>query len=74
MRKVIKHWTTIRNCMAGLALVCAMLAAGTSDFHVMEMGEEAPTTVNKLMVTAVVLMIPTIIHLIGEYIKEKTNY
>ena len=73
MKKIIKHWPTIRNCMAGLALVCGLLAAGTSDYHVMELGTEAPATVNRLLLIGFVLMLPTIFYLMAEYVKERTK-
>lgn len=73
MKKLIKHRHSIRNIMAVLGLVCCILAAGTSDFHVMELGEQEPTSVSRLLIAAGILLLPTIIYLIREYVKEHTK-
>ena len=73
MKKLIKHWHGIRNTMAALSLVCCILSAGTSDYHVMELGEPEHASVSWLLIAAGILLLPTIIYLIREYVKEHTK-
>lgn len=73
MKKLIKHWHVIRNTMAALSLVCCILSAGTSDYYIMELREPEPASVSWLLIAAAVLMLPTIVYLIGEYVKERTK-
>jgi hypothetical protein len=73
MKKLIKHRHSIRNIMAVLGLVCCILSAGTSDYHVMELGEPEPESVSWLLIAAGILLLPTIIYLISEYVKDHTK-
>lgn len=73
MKRLIKHRHSIRNTMAAIGLVCCILAAGTSDYHVMELGEPEPASVSRLLIAAGILLLPTIIYLIREYVKEHTK-
>lgn len=61
----------IHNVTSGIALLLFLASAFTSDFHVVEMGQKEPESVRALITWGAILMIPTVIYLILEYIKER---
>ncbi len=64
-------WKCVRNIMGvvGMCLVWAM--ASTSDYYVLTLKEPEPGYVWPLIYVGVVLMLPTVIHVIREYLKEE---
>ena len=66
-------WKCVRNIVGviGLCLVWAM--ASTSDYYVLTLKEPEPGYVWPLIYVGVVLMLPTVIHVICEYQKEESN-
>lgn len=59
-------WKYVRCALALLGLVFLAGAAGTSDFHVIGLGQADPSSCWKLAVIGVVLILPEIIQAIYE--------
>lgn len=64
-----RGWSFIRKLTAGLAILCWYMAMSISDYHLLELREPEPQSVNHWIVVGFVLLIPTAIHLIAEAIK-----
>lgn len=55
-------WNRVRNIMALVGLGLCYIAASTSDFHVMGLGQAEPGKVWWMLVVGVVMMMPTAVH------------
>lgn len=60
---------TFRNLTAVVALLCWLSAAGASDFYVMELGQSAPASVDTMIITGLLLMVPMALHVLKLQLK-----
>lgn len=67
---MISMWKIIRNLSAIAGLVLLMGSVGASDYYVIELGQTAPSYCDRNLIIGIVLLLPTIIHLLVEMYKE----
>lgn len=67
---MISLWNIIRNLSAIAGLILLMGSVGTSDYYAMELECAAPSYVNTNLIIGVLLILPTIIHLLIEMYRE----
>ena len=63
-------WKIVRTLMAVVGIFLIFGGVGTTDYHLLELGQKAPSSVWTMILTGVVLMIPTFVHLIYEGVKN----
>lgn len=63
-------WRIVRSLMAVVGFFVMWGGVGTSDYYTLELGQTAPESVMPTIIIGVMLMMPTIIHLIKEKIYE----
>lgn len=61
-------WPIIRGLCTALGLVTLFLAVSTSDYYVMELGEEEPAHMFWMLAIGAVLLVPAVVHLIRDHI------
>lgn len=57
-----RAWRIIRTLSAAAGLMLLIMAVGTSDYHVMELGTDEPVIVWKAIVLGILMMLPAYIH------------
>lgn len=68
MNTLKRLWPVIRGLCTTLSFITLYLSVSTSDYHVMELGEEIPAHANWMLVIGLVLLIPALVHLIHDHI------
>lgn len=64
-------WKCVRSIMAVIGIVLVYLSASTSDYYVLTLKEPEPGFVLPTMLAGAALMLPMIIPIIREYLKEE---
>lgn len=65
-----RAWSIIRGASAVAGFALLFLIVGTSDYHVMELGEREPAGLFLWGIVGVAMILPTLIHAIKEERKE----
>lgn len=63
-------WRIIRTLAAFIGFGMMLLAVGTSDYHVMELGQSEPGGVWKMLLVGAALMAPAYVHAVIKEWKE----
>ena len=66
-------WKIVRTIMAVVGGLLVFGAVGTVDYYTLEMGQHEPSSAWTTIIVGLLLMLPTLIHLIYQTIKEKNN-
>lgn len=68
-----RAWSIIRGASAVAGFSLLFLIAGTSDYHVMELGEKEPAGLFLWGIVGFAMMLPMLIHAINAERKEWQN-
>lgn len=66
-------WKIVRNALAVMGFSVILLAASTSDYHVIELGQADPSYIKYWLIAGCLMLIPTIVHLIYTDLKERVE-
>lgn len=64
-------WKIVRTTMAVFGGLLILGAVGTSDYYLLELEQPEPTSVVPTIIVGLLMMVPTVIHLIYRDMKEK---
>lgn len=62
-------WRIVRPLMAAIGGALIFGAVGRSDYYILELGQQEPKSVVPTIVIGILLMVPTVIHLINKELK-----
>ena len=63
-------WKIVRTLMAIVGGLLMLGGIGTSDYYLLELGEPEPSSVVPTIIIGLLLMLPTAVHIILNYMKE----
>lgn len=63
-------WKIFRNLSAIAGFILLYLAASTSDYHLLELGVDEPSWVNKGVIVGLLMLLPMLFHIIYEMYME----
>ena len=55
-------WKAVRITLAVVGIVLILGGVGTSDYHLMEMGQTSPSFAWEMMLVGIVLLLPAVVH------------
>lgn len=67
---IYRFFKAVHGFTAFIGIIFLIMSASTSDYYT-EIGQKEPESVGALIMWGAILMIPTVIYLILEYIKER---